>query len=666
MAKNFSPVVRIRELDANGKPLSGGKLYTYRTDTSTPKTTYSDDSGTHNSNPVILDSEGYADVYLDRDEAYRFRLTTSAGVLRWERDNVTGNARTTAANVTFTHSGTGASAMTVNDALNLITTPEHFGAIGDGSTDDTSALQKAVDASLTVELGGGEKIYRITSPITLRTGQTILMRGAEIKQVTTNKEIFDIIGESDIFIGGGTLRGDGTYANTDSNNHRCALYGTGSEQNIRLYDCDLLSFGYAPIRALAATGVYMVNCRVVGPSSAITAGTNGGRCYGFLTDTGSKNVVVSNCDISGTGQGIRIEGSDDVVIDGCVIHGIVGQHGMYIGSNCRNIAIGNCVVDDVYWCGIKVQTNNLASYDNNGIAISGCTVRTFGDQGILVQNANGQTLQALRNRNVSITGCTVVATSTSGMGINVQNVENGVVADCTIEGANQSGIYVTGNKRLRVSDIRIINPLQHGITDAYANDGLTITNVDIVGCGSGYSGILLQADSGTGVAMNTDVLLSGIRVRDPSNVMSYGIYTPGVSNSELTVQNCDCSVGGGTSYGMRFRNSTDPLKRFSGNIFSGATAASYNNAPIPSVASAATITLPQGVRCVRITGTTNISAIRIPAQTDAVVTLIFDDVLTVVDGAGLSMAGNFVTTAADTLTLCCDGSGWYEIARSVN
>ena len=50
--------------DNNGDPLSGGKLYTYASGTSTPKTTYSDAAGTiPNDNPVILDARGEAVIF---------------------------------------------------------------------------------------------------------------------------------------------------------------------------------------------------------------------------------------------------------------------------------------------------------------------------------------------------------------------------------------------------------------------------------------------------------------------------------------------------------------------------------------------------------------------------------------------------------------------------
>ena len=51
--------------DKNGKPLAFGKLYTYQARTNDPKDTYqSEDQIVPNTNPVILNGEGYANVYL--------------------------------------------------------------------------------------------------------------------------------------------------------------------------------------------------------------------------------------------------------------------------------------------------------------------------------------------------------------------------------------------------------------------------------------------------------------------------------------------------------------------------------------------------------------------------------------------------------------------------
>lgn len=85
-----------------------------------------------------------------------------------------------------------------------------------------------------------------------------------------------------------------------------------------------------------------------------------------------------------------------------------------------------------------------------------------------------------------------------------------------------------------------------------------------------------------------------------------------------------------------------------------------------TVASAATIAIKKGQRVVSITGTTGITSITATGHSGAVVTLIFASTPTVTDGSNLKLAGNFTATADDTLTLACDGTNWYEVARSVN
>jgi len=71
-----------------GKPLSGGKVYTYAAGTSTPKATYSDAAGTiPNANPVILDSRGEATIFWSG--TYKVVLTTSADATIYTQDNIT-------------------------------------------------------------------------------------------------------------------------------------------------------------------------------------------------------------------------------------------------------------------------------------------------------------------------------------------------------------------------------------------------------------------------------------------------------------------------------------------------------------------------------------------------------------------------------------------------
>ena len=74
------PFVKARFFDRCGKPLTGGKIYTYEANTTTPKVTYKDPYGlTPNTNPIILDAAGEADIYLDG--TYRIRITDRNDVL---------------------------------------------------------------------------------------------------------------------------------------------------------------------------------------------------------------------------------------------------------------------------------------------------------------------------------------------------------------------------------------------------------------------------------------------------------------------------------------------------------------------------------------------------------------------------------------------------------
>src|SRR5687767_6907811 len=89
MAVRLPPPFRFRAFSNVGLPGVGYKLWTYAAGTSTPKATYTDAGGlTPNTNPVILDAAGYADVWLTEGEGYKFRLDTNLDVTVWTVDNV--------------------------------------------------------------------------------------------------------------------------------------------------------------------------------------------------------------------------------------------------------------------------------------------------------------------------------------------------------------------------------------------------------------------------------------------------------------------------------------------------------------------------------------------------------------------------------------------------
>lgn len=87
MALTLMPVPQQQFFGPNGTPLSGGLLYTYQPGTLTPKNTYIDSVGSAlNTNPIILDSAGRCQVWLDG--AYNIRLYSADNILQWSVDNV--------------------------------------------------------------------------------------------------------------------------------------------------------------------------------------------------------------------------------------------------------------------------------------------------------------------------------------------------------------------------------------------------------------------------------------------------------------------------------------------------------------------------------------------------------------------------------------------------
>jgi hypothetical protein len=79
MARNL-PNITQQFFDANGDPLSGGKVYSYQINSVIPKATYTEYEGsTENTNPIILDSAGMAEIWCAAG-FYKFIITDANDV----------------------------------------------------------------------------------------------------------------------------------------------------------------------------------------------------------------------------------------------------------------------------------------------------------------------------------------------------------------------------------------------------------------------------------------------------------------------------------------------------------------------------------------------------------------------------------------------------------
>ena len=99
------------QFNQNGIPLAGGRVFTYISNTTTKLATYTDYTGvTTNTNPVVLDTNGQADIWLQAGQTYTFVLAP-AGLDDpptnpiWTENGITGINDTTSATSSAQGSG---------------------------------------------------------------------------------------------------------------------------------------------------------------------------------------------------------------------------------------------------------------------------------------------------------------------------------------------------------------------------------------------------------------------------------------------------------------------------------------------------------------------------------------------------------------------------------
>jgi hypothetical protein len=86
---SLTPSPKQQFFGADGFFLASGSVTTYAGGTTTPIETYTDQSATNlNSNPIILDSRGQADIWLQPGIAYKFVVADVANVVQFTTDNI--------------------------------------------------------------------------------------------------------------------------------------------------------------------------------------------------------------------------------------------------------------------------------------------------------------------------------------------------------------------------------------------------------------------------------------------------------------------------------------------------------------------------------------------------------------------------------------------------
>jgi hypothetical protein len=398
MAVNLSLLggVAAQFFDNNGVPLSGGFLYTYAAGTSTPQTTYTSSSGSiAQANPIVLDSSGRVpsgEIWLTDAVSYKFVLQTSASVTIATYDNVTGNssgiyaafaASSGSSLVGYTQVGTGAVATTVQAKLRQTVSVKDFGAVGDGVTNDTAAIQAAINAAI------GNQLVLFPAGVYLVTDTINLFKGSQLQGInryqgntayaanaygtkinfapTSLKNLFEIQNlptpaqtfRSKVAIRGFEIVGDsGTYA-------QAALYLQDSIYN-DFEDLNISLFQY---------GIYHNGTPINNRFVNIIAGTLSTESVHY--ETGGTTDVYEQCTFNLVPRGVVLKGSCvNMRFIGCLFEQI-DLYGMELYKECRTIEVVAGYSEDVPYANTATNAMFKVSYSGTTSDLS-TTLKVIG------------------------------------------------------------------------------------------------------------------------------------------------------------------------------------------------------------------------------------------------------------------------------------------------
>jgi polygalacturonase len=405
-----------------------------------------------------------------------------------------------------------------------------YGATGDGSTNDLTAINNASSAASTA--GGGivwfpPGTYMVNAPVLMRTNVTLMGGGrgaATIKMMAVaNQHILDYPagGQTNFAVRDLTL--DGNKASATGTSNGLSLV---TAVNALIENVEIKNVRTRGINSYQCVGVTLRNVRVVdsGVGDDLDTGT-----YTGIAVWGS-NYSLENCQVkSASGIGIALVGaSSDVRIDGCEVDAS-GYIGIALGGAANtDVVVSDCSVLNVG--GNAIDTGNAVR-----VAVSGNVIKDCAITGICMDGGSHQTIvgnqvysPAQKGIDVSTStggGCTVVGNSviepghhgiqvvgvpgtavTANVVRNVGQFWNGItvyngsgtvitgnqVTDSRAPKLSQFGVHITGNS----ADCLVNGNLLEGNSGQYYDDSTGSGNVAHL-VGSGSPEAVITADVGS-------------------------------------------------------------------------------------------------------------------------------------------------------------------------
>jgi hypothetical protein len=411
---NLSPLLIQRFVDNNGNALVGGLLYTYAAGTTTPQATYTDSTGsTNNPNPVVANSRGEANVWLNPALSYKFILTDQYGNQIWTEDNVSCQTPPAPNSITDSMLASTSQIYAIDQAYNKTAAEiaagvtianagyppgdiRRYGADPTGITDSTVAFQSAINVCSGIRTGSTNNVsiplgtFKISSTLTVPS--VVHINGSGRGFGSSNPgTVINYIGVGNCFLVNGSYCHFQDFMLTQNNKTPSNNVGFQITNN----------------------AVFTTMARItIGPSFPTT--TYPGWAAGIQTN---------NQTGAGNGPGYELN-LDDVYISSNII-GIdydassaqvaVGLHmkNVYLETNATNLRLGfsnqvtnvswiggECILLGPGYSGNVAETNNSiginivncknfvvqgVSFETNGTAVAGAT----GQLSIFAQIANG-------------------------------------------------------------------------------------------------------------------------------------------------------------------------------------------------------------------------------------------------------------------------------------
>ncbi len=612
MAQLFTPPFQ-QTLDANANAISGARLFFYVTGTTTIAPVYADgDLSVPLASPVVADAAGrFVPIYLDPAIIYRVVVADAEGGVIRDVDPIT-SADSIAADladggglglVGFRQEGAGAIDRTALDKARESLSVLDFGAKGDGTSDDTDAINAALAIGGRIIFPRGT--YKITGRLLVTVART------------------EIVLEAGVTITGSPWR----YAG--------AQLPFGSLFLITASDCSVTGAGMgASLIALTggseANAITFLHC----DGGAVTGVTlDGGRSAvtAVEDDTFMTGINVLNASVSRpTGTKWSRVQITAVEARNCT------QYGMQAYGDLAGAEFSDCWIHDN---GIADQPISrgagiAVTRGNRGVIVQRCTIESNKQDGIFQTSAGLASFDLRFSENLIRNNGRWGITCTEEMNF------------ASIANVGTNGAVLTGN---------IIRNNGAGSFDS--KGGIRIGTYDGVGIMSQVtaSGGLIQDNIGYGVLIQTNDSPTSRTANVDVDISITGNTLGGIAIGAKI----DDTVRWNSSK-SRYNSGMDVLNVGDGRLISNVRGLGVN------VPSADMITLPIAGDVFIITGGTNITGIATAGNTGRSVTLIFGGALSVIDGGNLALAGNFVATGNATLMLVCAGSSWIETGRSIN